>query len=87
MRLANIEGLVNSIRLPEPTSFATSTPGTYHEFPGPFDVRTVPIGGNHGGSGEVRTLADIGMQDVVDRANDLNRQLHDNPSQGIPTKL
>ncbi|KAF4678351.1 hypothetical protein FOL47_000080 [Perkinsus chesapeaki] len=88
--LANIEGLVNAIRLPEPTSFAPSTPGgTYHEFPGPVDVRTLPHTGHvgSGGGGEVRTLSDIGMQDVVDRANDLNRQLHDNPSQGIPTKL
>ncbi|EEQ98830.1 hypothetical protein Pmar_PMAR007211 [Perkinsus marinus ATCC 50983] len=81
----NIEGLVNSITLPDPTTFTAGAPGTYHEFPGPIDISTghaVPSV-----DGEIRTAADLGMQDLVDRANALNKQLFGHPNTGVPSQM
>ncbi|KAF4692029.1 hypothetical protein FOZ63_030029 [Perkinsus olseni] len=83
--LANVENIANVIRLPEPAAF-TATPGTYREFPGPFDVRAVhqtPQVGER----EARTLSDLGMQDLVDRANALNKHLFEHPTMGLPSQL
>ncbi|KAF4746599.1 hypothetical protein FOZ63_001073 [Perkinsus olseni] len=80
--LANVQGLANAIRLPQPTAF-TGAPGTYHEFPEPG---LTPYPAPQVGQSEARTLSKLGRQDLVDTANEGSEALSKLAS-GVPSFL